>query len=68
MPNDNFTFFVSTDAHDRILRKLCRKVGKCRGSILMLSFTTGILFAMIIEQKKRLDELENRVTQHEMAG
>lgn len=68
MPNNHLTFFVSTDAHDRILRKLWRKVGKCQGSVLMLSFTTGILFAMVIEQKQRIDELENHVTQHEMAG
>lgn len=57
MPNNNLTFFVSTDAHDRILRKLWRKVGKCQGSILILSFMTGILFARVIEQKQRIDEL-----------
>lgn len=68
MPNNNLTFFVSTDAHDRIIHKLCKKVGKCQSSVLMLSFTIGILFAMMIEQKQRIDELENCVAQNEMAG
>lgn len=68
--NDRYiTFFVSTDAHDRMIRKMWKKIGQCRGGIFALSMLTGVLFAAVIEQAKRIDDLEERLNKKdETAG
>ena len=60
--NDKYiTFFVSTDAHDRLIRRMWKKVGQCKGSIFALSLLSGVSLAMILELKRRVDELEARL-------
>lgn len=67
--NDKYvTFFVSTDAHDRLMRRMWKQIGKCRGGVIALSVLSGLLLALASEQKRRIDELEERVKSIEMAG
>lgn len=68
--NDGYiTFFVSTDAHDRMIRRMWKKIGQCRGGIFALSMLTCILFAAAVEQGQKIIELEERLNKKdETAG
>ena len=66
MPKRDIIFFDLDDVYYKT--KLNRKIRQCKGSIFMLSMLSGILLGVVIEEKRRIDELEERVKRIEMAG
>lgn len=67
--NDKYvTVFVSTSKHDRIMRRLMKDLKRCKSSLFVFSIFSGIGLAMLMEQKHRINELEERLNKNETAG
>lgn len=61
--------YLTREEHGCAMRRTYKKIGQCAGGIFALSMLTGILFAAVVEQAKKIDDLEERLTKtDETAG
>ena len=61
--------YLTRREHDKLMKRLNRRFGKLNLSIWLVSFTIGMLGAMIYEDRQRIYALERRINEKDgMAG
>lgn len=61
--------YLTREEHNRTMRRTCKKISKCQGSVFAACIMIGVLFGAVIDQKRRIDELEDQLNKKdETAG
>lgn len=61
--------YLTREEYNRAMRRAYRKIGKAHGAAFAACFTVGLLIGALIDQKKRIDDLEYRLNKKdETAG
>ena len=53
--------YLTRDEHNQAMRRTHKKIDSCRGGIFATFFMVGVLFGVVIDQKRRIDELEEQM-------
>ena len=61
--------YLTKTEHERVMRRIYKKIGSCKGSIFVLCLGLGMLAGYAYDQKLRIDALEKRIREKdETAG
>lgn len=61
--------YLTREEYGRAMRRVNKKIGSCRGGIFTTCLMIGVLFGAMIDQKRRIDELEEQLNKKdETAG
>ena len=61
--------YLTREEHNRVMRRAHKKISSCQGGIFATCIMIGVLFGAVIDQKRRIDELEERLNKKdETAG
>ena len=61
--------YLTREEYGRAMRHVNKKIGSCRGGIFATCLMIGVLFGAMIDQKRRIDELEEQLNKKdETAG
>lgn len=61
--------YLTREEYNRVMRRAHKKISSCQGGIFATCIMIGVLFGAVIDQKRRIDELEERLNKKdETAG
>lgn len=54
-------FYLTREEHNRAIRRTRKRIGKCESLAFTACLMIGVLIGAVVEQKKRIDDLEERL-------